>query len=568
MVISRYRNTVLMLMILAAALSFLRAQSVSLSADRTLLRTGEQLRLTFTFENIRNAPRSVNLDLHEHFSIAGGPYTSVNYSMVNGKTSYTNTISYDLVPKKTGMVRIPAYEFEIKNATYRTQPFEVTVRKAPDPQKAEEDSDMPGMFIEVRTPRDTLYQGETFTVLYRLYTGENILNYTAGPVATLEGFIVDRFELNKDPYTSAKVIGGRRYITADIAFLTLTATETGRLGIPLKVFRVSRERKGQGRSLFDDPFFGINAEKVRVAAPADTVTVLPLPPCDAASFTGAIGDFAMHVELDTSQVYENQAAGLRVDLIGHGNMEHFTFPKPGFPGAFEVFEPKVRNAYELNKEDYKGTRVWEYVLIPSTAGKFSLPDVEFTYFSPRRKAYRTLRTAPGDLRVLSHDELAGDYASSGTPDPVRMLSEDIRFIHMQEGKLRDPSYDPLHDPRNHILYYISLGFVLLFILAEYLLALREQNMKKIRYRNALKNATREFRKIGPESSHAEVLRHVERGLSNYLEDKGLGREAHPAVADVMKSIETFKYAPGMVSHVQLDKLREEALNIIEEIERA
>ncbi|MFO7841119.1 MAG: BatD family protein [Fidelibacterota bacterium] len=393
-------------------LSQLIAQHVTLTADKTDFSVQEEVRITFTFENIRNAPRSINLDLHDSFSIVGGPYSSSNFSMVNGKTSYKNTVSYDLIAKKTGKILIPAYEFSIKNDVYRTEPLYVHVRKIPDSREADPDVDLPDIFIELHTNKDTVYQGETFTFVYRLYSTKSIVNYTTNPFSTIDGFIVDRFELNKDPSGSKEVIRGREYLTADIAFLTLTATKTGQLPVPLKIFRISTERSGKSRSFFDDPFFGISSERVKVASPLDTVMVLPLPAGAGPAFTGAIGDFAMHASLDTGRVHENQAIRLRVDLIGNGNMEHFTFPKPEFPEGFEIFEPKVKNAYELNKENYKGSRIWEYVLIPSKPGTFSFEDVRFTYFSPHRKDYRNLHVPLQKLRVLSHDELAGDYAST------------------------------------------------------------------------------------------------------------------------------------------------------------
>ncbi len=549
-------------------LTFLFAQQVSLTADKTELSVQEKVRLTFTFENIRNAPRSINLDLHDSFSIAGGPYSSSNYSIVNGKTSYKNTVSYDLIAKKTGKIRIPPYAFTIKNEVYRTEPFHIHIRKAPDPQSTDAGKGLPDIFITSSIEKDTVYQGETFTVVYRLFSSKNIVNYTTNPLSTLEGFIVDRFELNQNPSISRETFSGREYLKADIAFLTLTATRTGSLNIPLKVFRISTEREGRSRSFFDDPFFGVSSERENIPAPDDTVEVLPLPPGAGPFFTGAIGDFAMHAELDTGILQENQATRLRVDLIGNGNMEHFTFPKPGFPEGFEVFEPRVKNAYELNKNNYRGSRIWEYVLIPSTPGNFSLDDIRFTYFSPRKKAYKTLSAPLGNIRVFSHDELAGDYDYSPAPGKVRMLSEDIRFIQTEEGKLQNAAYDPVQDPKNWVLYYTALGFVLLFLLAEYMINLRNKNIRKIRYKNALKNAMTEFRKIEADTPHDEFLGHIDTAFRNYLNDKQIGIEHHPGIEDVLKSIETFKYAPGMVSHVHLDKLKEQALNIIEEIEKA
>ncbi|MDZ7797166.1 MAG: BatD family protein [Candidatus Marinimicrobia bacterium] len=235
-------------------LSQLLAQHVTLTSDKTELSVQEELRITFTFENIRNAPRRVDLDLHDSFSISGGPYSSSNFSMVNGKTSYKNTVSYDLIPKRTGKILIPAYEFTIKNEMYRTDSFYVHVRKIPDSREADPGVDLPDIFIELHTKKDTVYQGETFTLIYRLYSSKSIVNYTTNPMTTIDGFLVDRFELNKDPSGSKEVIRGREYLAVDIAFLTLTATQTGNLPVPLKIFRISTERSGKSRSFFDDPF--------------------------------------------------------------------------------------------------------------------------------------------------------------------------------------------------------------------------------------------------------------------------------------------------------------------------
>ena len=402
---------------------------------------------------------------------------------------------------------------------------------------------------------------------YRLYTAENVVNYTTAPLNTLDGFIVDRFDLSNSPASSKKVINGKEYLIAGIASLSLTPTQSGKLIIPQKPFRISVKRSGQARTVFDDPFFGTNTKDINIVAPSDTINVLPLPISAGPNFTGAIGEFSMKVEIDSTVIQENQATALHVELTGTGNLEHFTFPEQAFPDGFEVFEPKVKNNYKLKDKDYSGERSWEYVLIASKPGTFHFGDIAFTYFSPGKGKYITLRAPVKDLRVISHNELEGDYRSTLSPDEVRLLSNDIRFIQMGERKIYDVSYDPVKDHKNWILYYVSILFILFFIALEIIWKIRMKNMRQIRYKNALKTALAGFQKISDDQDPKQILLEIESAFINYLRDKQVSDDVHKDIPDIKKTIETYKYAPGMLSHLQLNQLKDQALNLIEGIEK-
>ncbi len=566
MVIRRRHFT--FIFIFCLMISGLWAQRVTLTASKATFSIQEQIQLVFTFENIKNSPRSVDLNLHKSFTVVGGPYSSSNYSWVNGKATSSNKVIYDVIAKKTGKIKIPAYEFSIKNHVYKTNPFLITVRKTAAPGSLAEGQEMPGIYMETILPKDKVYQGETFTLYYRLYTSEQVVNYTTNPISTMDGFIVDRFSLQDSPSSTKKVINGREYLIAGIASLTLTPTESGEFILPAKPFRISVKRSGQHRSAWDDPFFGNTSKDINIVAPADTLTVLQLPGGAGSAFTGAIGDFTMRVSMDSTLIQENQATTLRVDLIGHGNMEHFTFPEQTFSDDFELFEPRVKNAYKLNGQDYKGQRSWEYVLIPGKPGTYQFDDILFTYFSLSQGSYKTLRMPLKEIRVISHNELEGDYISSLSPDEVRLLSQDIRFVQMGENHRVHLDYNAVKDPGNRVWYYLALAIAAFVIFAEILLALRDKNRNTIRYKNALKTAITQFRKIHTDQSAEEILTQIETGFQTYLSDKRIVPARYPEINDILKTIETYKYAPGSLSHAVLDALKEKALTIIEEIEKA
>ena len=346
---------------------------------------------------------------------------------------------------------------------------------------------MPSVFMETKVLKNEIYQGETFTVVYQLYTSENVVNYTTSPLSTLNGFIVDNFELNSSPRSSKKIINGKEYLLAELATLTLTPTETGEMVLPPKPFRISLAQQGKSRTFFDDPFFGSSIKDVNIIAPSHTLQILPLPLAAGSAFSGAIGEFSLSVSMDSTIIQENQATALKIKLQGHGNMQHFTFPEQKFGKVFEVFAPKVKDNYKLKDRDYVGERTWEYVLIPSEAGTYSFEDIKFTFFSPELKKYLTLYAQIPDLRVLSYNELEGDYSSVLTPEEVRLLSKDIRFIQMDEKKLIDSGHDTVKDAKNWVFYYLTILLVLFFVGVELFDRYRQQNIIQIRYKNALKN---------------------------------------------------------------------------------
>jgi len=549
------------ILLLLASFSYLSAQEVTLSADKTKFSIQEQVRLTFTFTDIKNPPRQVDLELEEYFTVSGGPHSSSSYSWVNARSTSTIKISYDLIPKKTGKISIPSYTFTIGREQYVTEGFVLEV----SPVEIVPDRELPLSFMELVLPKDAVYQGETFTIHYYLYTMERVVNYTTNPVTSMEGFIVDRFILHNTPLTDKKMIGGKEYTRAQIASLTLTATASGEFVFPPKTFRISVRRTTQSRSIWDDPFFGGGTSDININAPGDTVSVFPLPPGGGPYFTGAIGEFSLMTAMDSTRIRENQATTLRVSLVGRGNLQHFTFPEQTFSREFEVFEPRVRNNYKLNSQDYQGERTWEYILIPSKSGVYSFDDIRFTYFSIKDMRYKTLYMPLEDIHVFAGDELKGDY-SNLSPEQVRLLSTDIRFLQMNESQCVDPSYAPLSDSRNWFGYYIAAILAVIFLIADFYIAFRNKNIKVIRYKNALKTAVTHFKQISHDLPPESILIKVETGIRTYLDDKQMHADDLPAVKDLLKTIETYKYAPGMLSNMQLDTLKDKALSIIEGIE--
>ncbi len=69
-------------------------------------------------------------------------------------------------------------------------------------------------------------------------------------------------------------------------------------------------------------------------------------------------------------------------------------PPLNIPPAFEKYDPTVTDNIDKNSNPLSGSRTFQYALMPQEKGDYKLPPVEFSYFDPTSKAYKTLSSSP------------------------------------------------------------------------------------------------------------------------------------------------------------------------------
>ena len=70
-----------------------------------------------------------------------------------------------------------------------------------------------------------------------------------------------------------------------------------------------------------------------------------------------------------------------------------TPPSPQFPSSFEVYDPQIEDNINKGDNGVSGNRSYEWVLIPRSQGKFTIPAYRFIYFDPSTAQYVTLTIA-------------------------------------------------------------------------------------------------------------------------------------------------------------------------------
>ena len=124
------------------------------------------------------------------------------------------------------------------------------------------------------------------------------------------------------------------------------------------------------------------------------VEVRPTPTNAPAGFTGAVGRFEISAEVDTKTSRMNESVQLTVKIQGKGNIDALPAPSwPEFQGWRVVQSPAAAKSEVIDGE-LVGSRTYESVLVPETAGDLTVPVVSYAYYDPDLEAYLQTTTSP------------------------------------------------------------------------------------------------------------------------------------------------------------------------------
>ena len=442
----RLRHFMLVLSLLM--LSWAASAQVSFTVDAPALTAlGRPFNVAFTIDaepeqNSFKAP-----EFQENFDVVAGPSTSVGRSMqfINGKqsSSYNYTITYALMPRESGTFTIGSASVKVDGKTYTTRPMlvEVIAEKqgagVKTPNTSPEGSiGRDDILLRLKVSDTELYKGESLRaslVLYTRVTVENIESLTMPP---FDGFWSQ--ELSFDNAPSREEYNGRVYETYKITELLLSPQESGKIVIPEAVMDVVAQVVVQDRRNYDPIFGGRQVYRVSrelKSAPV-TINVKEFPAGAPQSFNGAVGNFSLRSTMPAAEIDANSADQIELTISGTGNLKFITAPRITLPESFEVYDTKVVDNCKVTATGTTGSLTYTYPFVARSAGAFTIPRIEFSFFNPDTQAYETLATEPFTLVVKDDGSIAASAPATSNYNyggPMRQLDRDIRFIHT--GKL-------------------------------------------------------------------------------------------------------------------------------------
>lgn len=562
---------------------------------------GQQFRLAYTV-NAEAKASDLRIPELTDFDVLMGPSTSSSMStqIVNGSVSTETsfTFTYILMPKKEGTFNIGPASIKVKGANYTSNALALKVLP---PDKASEASAGNGgqstsigkddYFVRVEVSNRNVYEQEGFLVTFKLYAARMCgLNNAKFP--EYEGFLAQEIE-QKDPQWSQDHYNGRNYYTVILKQTVLYPQRPGKLTIDSgkfdAVIRIPTQR--QIRSIFDEfADTHTNVQKVLVSSPV-TIDVKPLPSGKPASFSGAVGNFTMTSDINSTNVKTNDAVTIKLKISGNGNIKLIKNPEVVFPNDFDIFDPKVETDLKTTTAGVSGSKTIEYMAIPRYAGEFEIPAIAFSYFEPKSGSYKTLKSDAYKLHVAQGEGGSGTspvVSNFSNKESVKYLGKDIRYL-----KVKDFNFIANNDIFfGSFMYYMcylvpAILFIVFFFI--YRKQVKENsNIALVRTKKANKIAVKRLKNAGKlmkENKKEEFYDEVLRALWGYLSDKlnipqasltkdnveielakyGVDDTLTNEFMDILNTCEFARYAPAQASDA-MDKLYELTVDAIGKME--
>jgi hypothetical protein len=545
-----------------------------------------------------------------NFDILAGPFKSESYSsqIINGNVSSSVSISftYTLQAQKTGTFTIPSASVTVDGNKVTSSGLNIKV--LPDDGKGNAGQggssgssqassagiSSQNIFIKPVLSRTSVYEQEAVTLTYKLYTTYDIVQYSNKSIPEFNGFLKQEFERTGNTQLDYENYNGRNYLTAVLYQVVLYPQSAGELTIDKASFEaiIRVQSRQQVRSIFDEFFESYSNVAKVIDVPPVKIRVNPLPSGKPAGFYGLVGQFAMNASLTTNQVKVNEAVTLKLNIPGSGNMKLLKNPEFDFPDAFEVYDPKVTNNFKTSSSGLTGNKSIEIMFIPRHAGGYEIPSSEVSYFDPKEKKYKILKTPVFSVQVLKSDgtvdnnPVVNNYSAK---EDVKQLGNDIHYIYTDNIELSKEDGEYLFSSfRGWLIFIIPLIISIIFYLIFRKQVRDNADTVMVKNRKANKMATRRLKfaqKLLKEGNKEKFYEEVMKSLWTYLSDKlnipvaELNKEKVTVVlndkkidelmikqlTDVLNTCEFARFAPSSGKD-EMGNLYEEAIKIISSLE--
>ena len=349
------------------------SQNITLSAEVTpkiiSLNETATLRVTVSANQQLGNIGPPKLKPLPEFNVSYGGASS-QYNLTGNQVSVSVTWTYVLRPKKVGQFMVSSIQISHGNQTYTADPISIkVVPRSKKPSQSESTQDtftdpFSGSTHKVEAAVDNSrpYVNEQIIYTFRyLYTARipsfNTPKYTR---PSLRQFWTAELERKQG---RRQVIDGTLYSVEEIqvGLFPIAAgkitIEPAKLSLPLAA--------GRGRLQ--------SSSRMLVTNPIE-VNVRPLPQGGKpGNFAGTIGQYRIHAQTDRGTVEAGDGFTLRVRVAGTGNIE--TVPAPTVPTLpnMAIYDPQITDAIGIVDSKVQGSRTYEYVIIPSKEGHWTVP---------------------------------------------------------------------------------------------------------------------------------------------------------------------------------------------------
>lgn len=525
------------------------------------------------------------------FKVVGGPSSSVSQSWINGKASYSQSYIYILEPKREGEFIIEPATIEYENEIVKSNAIKLTVSKAvevpKDPNNPEYIAQQ-NIHLVAEVSNLNPYVGEGIYVVYKLFVSQNISvnDWRVSDSPQYNGF------WNQDIEVTDSNVQNGKYNGEDYRFLVLKRAvlipqRSGELIIePMKMDFSVGIPTGRG-----DFFGNMITRNISYATESAIrkVRVKALPeegkPED---FSGAVGEFEFSVLADKNVLKSNDAAQIKVEVKGSGNLKLFEIPKIVTPAELEAYTPEHKEKVTTSLSGLRGSISDAYTVVPQFKGKYKIPEVSFSYFNLKDEKYYTILAEAVFVEVTDGKEIVSTSNDTAGTFKKNVVSNgnNFRFIALETKLKPAVKKDFLHSTEFYLLLLLPFLAIPIGILIgkkrakragdifgnrirnanklarKYLSEAKKQLGKKEAFYIALEKALHNFLKA---KLQIETLEMSKEKITELLQDKGVDNNTIKQFITVLNDCDFARYTP--TTDVMMKNEYEKTVEILTEIDK-
>jgi len=390
-----------------------------------------------------------------NFSIIMGPNIGSEYKFINGKKSTSRSISWTVISKKIGEVKIPKLEVILAGKPYFTDELIMNVsKKATDTVSSD-------MFLKIEVSDLDVKIGEQVIVTYTFFTriASKVLS-TEFP--KYKDFWVEKLfdpagkEITPDAWNDIE-INGYKYKSIKMYEVALFPLSEGTFDLNSMIMKIETKEKDPGirRLFWDDPFFDTFSQRTKariLVSGQKTIKVSKLLN-QPQNFTGAVGNFSVVSSTSSESVENGTPMTFYLRLKGEGNLNNIGRPIIDFPDNFDVFDGEILTQRDIT-DSVSGTIAWEYNLIPRKEGNYTIKAISIPFFDTKIENWNSTTSKPIKLNVTKSSYIEKNANNNGLID-----NKDIRYIKLGDTVWKTANSNNVYN----ISFFIIVGSILIFL---------------------------------------------------------------------------------------------------------
>jgi hypothetical protein len=482
-------------------------------------------------------PENIDLAPLKNYS-PSTPSTQSRTSIVNGRTSSYQILTYQLLAPSKGEHTLPSVTVTVDGKNYQTNPVEISVVEPGTTKQID---------VEMELSTQACYVGQPviLTVSFYIWTdivrAEQIANIEIQIPFLEEGHFYQEdvdSQLKNATQTTLPVNGRKEYVYQDqvlhkgvncvrVRFIKVLIPKRDGL-FELDDASVTADlavgQKKQSRDRFFGGFFGTQYEYQRFGVQPEPLQlqVQELPqsgkPID---FYGLVGNYAISADATPKEVNVGDPITLTIYIGGSQYLKPVQWPQletiPQMAESFKV--PSERSDGEIIND----AKVFTQTIRPSHDAVKQVPPIPLSFFDADAGRYRTVYTEPVPLQVSpTRIVTGGDVETrrfSASAKKIEAIKEGVSANYTSLDALVDQHFSPfaaVKSPAFILLYVVPLFGLIASGLIRYLITDSPQRQAAKNRKKAYSNAVKLFRQA---TDHPKPSQQVLLALKQYIADK-------------------------------------------------